>query len=195
MIDIEFAYGMKALFGGLENCGDLAIVKDEKSSCLMVLIDVLGHGSEARTVAMVAEKCLRNCVSDSPIVILQRLHDCLKGSRGAVVSICAVDKTSGSLTHAGIGNISVRIFGAKPTRLVSRDGVVGYGTIRPKENQVQLLPGDIVMMHSDGIKTHFEASECAGLLMEDAEAIVEGTMKRYCLMKDDASCIILKILK
>lgn len=186
---------MKAFLGGLEDCGDLAIVKDEKLSCLMVLIDVLGHGSEARVVAMAAEKCLDNCDSDSPIALLQKLHGCLKGSRGAVVSICAVNKANGFLTHAGIGNIEVRIFGAKPTRLVSRDGVVGYGTIRPKENQVQLFPGDIVMMHSDGIKAHFDATECAGLLMEDAEAIVEGTMRRYGHKKDDASCIILKILK
>ena len=181
--------------GDLLFCGDLAYIKEFDEKCLLALIDVLGHGSEAREVALLAEKCLIGCHEDRPIQIINKLHDCLRGSRGAVVSICEFSKVSGLLTHVGIGNITVRIIGSKPMRLVSRDGIVGYGTISPKEKEILISPGDMVMMHSDGIKEHFDILECSGLFMEDAPTIVKGMMEKFALKNDDASCVILKYLK
>lgn len=195
MIKVDYAMEMKALLGDISQCGDLCFFQEYGDNCFMALIDVLGHGSEARAVAIMAEKCLQECYQKDLISVMNQLHEYLRGTRGAVASICLFNKETRCLSHVGIGNITVRLFGSKPTRMVSRDGVIGYGTIRPKASEVMLSPGDILMMHSDGIKEHFDAIECVGLLKGDAESITLGMMDKYGMKNDDSSCLILKLEK
>jgi len=68
------------------------------------------------------------------------MHNLLKGTREAVISLCRLDKKTGIFLQLGIGNISVRTLGKNSQRLVSRDGIAGYGNIFPKENQITLYP-------------------------------------------------------
>ena len=195
MVRLDSNIILKALLGDVSECGDIGVIHQYEDKCFLALIDVLGHGNEARKVAIIAEEYLNDNYNQELVDIMKGLHEHLKGSRGAVAALCLLDLESYTLTQVGIGNITVRIFGSKNTRLISRDGIVGYGTIRPLLQSTELLPGDTLVLHSDGIKEHFDTLECAGLMNYDASTIAEGILNKFATKNDDASCIVLKFLK
>ena len=192
MPDVDLGMCFKALLGSEEECGDIAVVKKYKNHCFIALVDVLGHGSEARGIALLAKRYLEYSFENELTEIMNGLHHYLKGTRGAVAAVCHLDISTGELSYTGIGNITVRIFGAKPIRLTPKDGIVGYIMARPEEYIVKLYSNDILLMYSDGIKEHFDAFECAGLLKKSAEDIARGILKKFGKKNDDASCVVLK---
>lgn len=191
-IDLGMCY--KAMLGPEWECGDIAVMKQYDNQCFIALIDVLGHGSAARKIALSAKSYLEYNYKGMLTELMNGLHEHLKGTRGAVAAMCHLDILTGELTYVGMGNITVRIFGVKPTRLTPKDGIVGYRMTTPKMIKIKLHPEDIILMYSDGIKEHFDIVECAGLLKEDSQDIASGILKKFGKKNDDASCVVLKYL-
>lgn len=192
MPNVDLGMTFQALLGVESECGDIGVIKEYDNQCFLALVDVLGHGSGAREVALLAKRYLEeNYKKDLPD-ILNGLHEHLKGTRGAVVAMCHLDILTGELTYVGIGNITVRIFGSKPTRLTPKDGVIGYSMTKFQKHSIKLYPGDKILMHSDGIKEHFDVIDCMGILKENAESIAIKILDLFGKKNDDASCIILK---
>lgn len=192
MKKVESAIALRALLGDIKECGDIGFAHQDDNSCFLALIDVLGHGAEAHQVGLRAIEYLQNNYGKQISDILVGLHEHIRGSRGAVVAIVYLDIETGKLTYTGIGNITIRILGVRATRMVLKDGIVGYGEIKPKTQELSLLPGDILLMHSDGLKEHFDVYECQDLLTESVEDIANGLINRYGLRNDDSSCVVLK---
>jgi serine phosphatase RsbU (regulator of sigma subunit) len=174
------------------DCGDTGVIKEFDDQCFLALVDVLGHGPEAHDVALKAQEYLEQNFTEELIDIMQGLHGCLKGTRGAVAALCCLDTETGELIYVGMGNITVRVLGPRASRFVSRDGIVGYMMSSPKEQTLKLFVGDVLVMYSDGIKEHFELSECAGILTGTAKSIAVGLLNQFGKKNDDASCIALK---
>ena len=192
MQKIDYGVKMRALSGGISECGDVGIIREYDDRCFLALVDVLGHGAAARKVALLAEEYLDLHYQKELETVMAGLHEYLRGSRGAVVSLCCLDVQSGTLKHIGIGNITVRIFGARPMQFLSQGGIVGFGSINPCPKTVKLFPGDILLMHSDGIREHFDVTECAKSFAESAENIAAALMDGFRNENDDASCIVMK---
>lgn len=192
MNEVDYAIRLRALIGGPETCGDLGEVYRSGDSCLVWLLDVLGHGAEAHQVALKAQTFLKSQLSDDLKELLNGLHQELSGTRGAVVDICQIDIATGVFSYTGIGNISSRIIGKTNQRLVSRDGIVGFGTIRPQVITGQLRSGDILICHSDGLSGHWDSLVLAGRKHDSAAEIADYLMAQYAGKQDDASCIVLK---
>jgi len=191
-MEIEYAYIMKSLMGGIEYCGDLIYTQEYDNKYFFAAIDVLGHGSDARKLAIKIELYLHDHYKENLLDIMTGLHNNILGSRGAVASLCLIDNT-GLLQHVGIGNISVRIKGSELIRLISRDGIVGYGVVRPTLSETSLKIGDIVLLHSDGIQNRFRWDDCKDLISESAESLALGILNRYQKRDDDASCLAIKV--
>ncbi|MBW1850875.1 MAG: SpoIIE family protein phosphatase, partial [Deltaproteobacteria bacterium] len=156
MLEIDY-YLLKRPLTGLDNeCGDTGIIKTYGNKCFLALIDVLGHGREAYDVSVLAEKYLLENYRRDLIDIMNGLHSHLKGTRGAVVALCRLNLINGGMNYVGVGNITTRIFGSEFLTLIPRDGIVGYTIAAPKEHQVTVCPGDILILYSDGVKEHFD---------------------------------------
>lgn len=195
MKKIEYAISIDPLLKSSSECGDTGRIIEYDHYCFLALIDVLGHGAEARDVAILAEEYLNLNYRKDIMEIMNGLHECLLGSRGAVAALCSLDLETGELKHIAIGNITTRIFGGKSVRIISRDGIVGYGTINPVVQVFSLNAGDTLLLHSDGIKEHFDELDCIGLFKEKAEFITGKILEKYGKNNDDACCIALKYLK
>jgi negative regulator of sigma-B (phosphoserine phosphatase) len=175
-------------------CGDTGVIKEFDGRCFLALVDVLGHGREAHDVALTAQAYLeQNCFKE-PVEVMQGLHTCLKGTRGAVAAICRLDTATGELIYVGMGNIVVRVLGPRAVRFVSRDGIIGYMMSTVKQQALKLLVGDVLVMYSDGIKEHFELSGRPDLLSGSAESIASALFEQFWKQNDDASCIVLRYL-
>jgi len=185
---------LRSLTGPDDECGDTGFIRCGEAECFIALVDVLGHGPEAHAVAVEAEAFLAGNSGEPLVELMQGLHRHLRGSRGAVASLCRLDLAAGNLCFTGIGNITCRIFGAQNQRLVSRDGIVGYMMSQPAQQELQLAPRDVVMLYSDGVREHFEAHDLPGLLTGSAREIVERVMGSFAKGDDDASCLVMRYL-
>ncbi len=192
---IDSAGIVRPLFKTLLESGDLISIYDDRIACLLVLIDVLGHGANARTVAVQASTWLDGHRMEPLLAMINGLHHCLAGTRGAVAAVCRFDAETGILQYTGVGNISLRLVGRQSTSLMTADGVLGYGAVHAEVREMKLFPGTTLIMHSDGISTHFDILECPGILHKPAEEIAETILNRFGMKDDDASCIAMKYLQ
>lgn len=189
---LDYCLLKQALTGLEDECGDTGVIEENGSRCFFALIDGVGHGKEACAAARLAESFLLEDTSRDLVDMMNGLHSHLKGSRGAVAFLCRLDIETGLLRYVGIGNITVRIFGERDYRLVSRDGIIGYMMAGPRENEERLSPGDLIMLSSDGVKEHFDPLEVPGLLKGPARKIAAEMLGRFAKGNDDASCFVLR---
>ncbi len=192
---IECAGAVRPLFRSMSESGDLFAIYENCTTCLLVLIDVLGHGSNARTVAVRAETWLNEHYTEPLSTMISGLHHCLVGTRGAVAAACRFEVDTGILQYAGEGNISLRVVGRQSTSLVVSDGVLGYGALHASVHEMKLYPGSMLIMHSDGVSTHFDILECPEILHKPAGEIAEEILNRFGMKDDDASCVVMKYLQ
>jgi len=192
--DIDCGVALRPLNRYLSESGDSARIYQTVDGCTLILLDVLGHGANARVVAERAERYLDAHSGDGLTELLLGLHTHLLGSRGAVAACCRFDRQTQTLACAGIGNISVKVIRARQESLISRDGVIGYHTIRPHITQTAFKPGDILLMHTDGIKSTVNYALQTALLQKGAGEIADAVLKEYATKTDDACCIVMKYL-
>ena len=190
---VDFHYVFRALANEPE-CGDMGVIRDWDNHCFFGLVDALGHGQEAHDVARLAIDYIEAHCQEDLVVMMRGLHERLKGSKGAVAALCLLNTATGQLLHVGVGNITVKMMGSNPFSFVPRDGVIGFQIPAPRLNTRTVFPGDLLIMHSDGIREHFSPLDHAGLLEGDARGVA-GRLLDHCSKRDDdASCIVLRVL-
>lgn len=184
-----------SLTGKICECGDTGLIRESDGEKFLALVDALGHGKLAHEVADLAEEYLEANHRENLVELMEGLHVCLKGTRGAVAAFCRLDLMTGELRYAGMGNITVRVLGPHASKFVPREGILGYMISTPREETSKLSVGDILLMYSDGVHEHIDICEYPQLLIGTASAIATNVIGRFGKGDDDASCIVLRYKK
>lgn len=192
MANIDLHIIQQALTGFDDECGDLGFSINEGNTCFFALVDALGHGKAAFEIATMARAYFETCYHNEPSDVIKGLHEHLKGTRGAVAAVCRLNLDTGCLIYSGMGNITLRIQGSTPVRLVTREGIIGYMIPTPKQQETRLFLGDILLMSSDGIREHYDPDGYPGLFSGSAKNIAEGMIDQLGKKNDDTSCIVLR---
>ena len=192
MTELDVYIAEQALTGEPEECGDLGFVKTMGTECLIALVDALGHGKTAHGIAVNAQACLEENYHRPVTEIITRIHQRLKGTRGAVAAVCRLNISTGSLVYSGLGNISIRILGSQQKRLMVKDGILGYMIPTPQKGEDLLIQGDLLVLSSDGIREHYDPDNFPDLFTGSAENIANSLIKNLGRQSDDASCIVLR---
>ena len=173
--------------------GDQWIIVRSGDSLSLMVVDGLGHGVKAHEAATAAVKLFLVHSQDQPGVILVRLHEALRNSRGAALAIARVNLLTGAVMYAGIGNVAgviVRMDGQQHG-LVSNNGTIGAESISVKEFQYQWQLGEMFIMHSDGLRTRWSVKDRPGL-SACHPAIIAAVLHRDNLRgRDDATVVVL----
>jgi negative regulator of sigma-B (phosphoserine phosphatase) len=182
---------------GEDSSGDLSVVEPLPSGVLIGVIDGLGHGIEAAKAAAQASATVRQCAGEPIESVLQRCHEALKGTRGAVITLFEMNKERESLTWTGVGNIEGRIWPAVPGATLIRQspplrgGVVGHAMPKLSSTVLPLSRGDLVILSTDGISNDFyEEFRLEGTVQQIADDILE----EYWTAKDDALVLVARYL-
>lgn len=200
-------------FPGEAICGDKMGAFFSTHGCWLVLADGLGHGRKAYEAAAkvvsivehVAELGARlvDPPSGSPITttsvslpaLFFAINEHMRETVGAAVCIAHVLPDNGVVRFAGVGNALLRRIGSTETRMVCRDGIVGQLNQRrtaPNPVEFVLMPGDLLLLTSDGVIDRFGTAEYPGLLSQNSATVARTVVERFAKMNDDASCLALR---
>jgi len=172
--------------------GDAVVIKQLEQGLFLAIVDVLGHGPEAHELTHVIADYLTRYGAPNVCVVLSHLHRHLKGSRGAAVGLCAIDTATCRVDYAGIGNTSIRRFGKTETRLVSQDGVLGQNMRTPRLQTLQMEPGDLIVLYTDGVSDRFSSDDYPGVLRHQPAQVAHNIVQRFGKAHDDAACIAVR---
>lgn len=187
--EIPAVDGLALAMAGETESGDAWGCARDGSVLLILLVDGLGHGTEAAVAANTAIRELQPGLE--PGHLLARLHGALQSTRGAAAAAARVDLASGLVDYAGIGNIAGTIVeGTRSRSLVSMPGIVGHRAQRVKSFAYELPPGGLLIMHSDGVRGGWDLSSYPGLLLRDPLVIASTIIRDFERGRDDVSVVV-----
>jgi hypothetical protein len=192
---LEWGWAGAALEGEGES-GDVHVVADFAEGVLVGAIDGLGHGIEAAAAAREAARVLAAHAGEPLASLVERCHEALRGTRGAVMSLASFD-ARGSMTWAGVGNVDAILLrgGAAPGRrreaLTARGGIVGYHLPSLHPSTLPVSSGDLLVLATDGVHDGFVDDLP---LRGAARALAEEILARHARGSDDALVVVARYL-
>jgi negative regulator of sigma-B (phosphoserine phosphatase) len=177
--------------------GDLAVFAPSTAGGLVAVIDGLGHGDAAADAAELAAEIITRYADFPPQQMLDRCHEELRRTRGAVMTLAWFDLQARTMAWTGVGNVEARFVragagaDARHSSPVVLGGVVGYNLPQVRMSTVELEPGDAVAMATDGVEADFSMSLESGV---PAQQLAERVLERHGKGTDDALAAVVRYL-
>lgn len=189
---LDWAWAGAALPGERES-GDVHVVAPFAGGTLVAVLDGLGHGPEAALASRAAARVLVAHAGEPVAALVERCHDALRPTRGAVMSVASFQAAEGAMTWVAVGNVEGLLLRAAPAAerareaILARGGVVGYQLPPLRPVTVPVSIGDTLVLATDGIRSGFVAGlEARG----DPQQVADAIFARYARGTDDALVLV-----
>ena len=178
-------------------CGDLHLIKPITDGVLAAVLDGLGHGAEAATAAKTAIAVLESHAEEPLAALVNRCHEALTKTRGAVMTVATLRWFKDQLAWLGVGNVEAillradRQAKARSDRVLLRSGLVGYQLPVLRATTLALAPDDLLIFATDGI----DAAFAEGLVCSDSpQQLADDILERHFKGHDDALVLVVRYL-
>jgi anti-sigma regulatory factor (Ser/Thr protein kinase)/serine/threonine protein phosphatase PrpC len=160
-----------------------------------IVVDGLGHGPSAAEAAHEALRIFELYPEMGPAELLDEMHHGMQKTRGAAIAIAEADISKGVLRFSGVGNIAAYILsaGQKARAMVSHNGTVGHVVSRVQEFTFPWKPNDLLVMHSDGVSSHWDVEKFPGLLGREPALIASIIHEQAVRGRDDATVLTARL--
>ena len=184
---------------GEQACGDAWAMRAgrlaEEATSFM-LADGLGHGPDAACAANLAVAIFAKNALRSPGEILRLIHEGLHGGRGAAVAVAQVSGAAVAprvVRYAGVGNISGLILSGEDSHnLASYNGTAGLEVRKIEEFIYPWPQGSTLVLHSDGVATHWALQDYPGLAQKHPALIAGVLFRDFQRPRDDSTVLVAK---
>lgn len=162
------------------------------ASTLLAVVDGLGSGPAAAQAAEAALASVEQNREKPLREIFVLCHRALQATRGVVMALVCVDHHKASLSFAGVGNIGFSAASSEPMKPVSPNGLLGHRMPTLLEYRYQCTPGDLVVLHTDGISSRFVLhGGVAALSWSPPQELAQRIVKRFGRDDDVAVAVLL----
>jgi anti-sigma regulatory factor (Ser/Thr protein kinase) len=176
---------------GEDVCGDGWCVRHLADGLMALIADGLGHGPIAAEAARAAIAAFDDNPQADPAAALEAIHDGLRHTRGAAVAIADVRPGSQVVKYAGVGNIAaVMIQNGTSRQAVSHNGTLGHRAQHFREFAYPWTPGGLIVMHSDGLISHWSLDGYAGLKQRDPVVVAAILYRDFSRQRDDVTVLV-----
>jgi anti-sigma regulatory factor (Ser/Thr protein kinase) len=184
---------------GEEVSGDGWAVESQGGRHFLLAVDGLGHGpfaaeAAARAVRAFLEGAGRGCPER-----LEAIHEALRPTRGAAGAVAELRPREGLTLFTGVGNISASIHppkqGAPSRRLVSHHGTLGHQANRFQEFSYPWTKGSLLILHSDGLSTHFKLEDYPGLSPRHPALTAAVLYRDFNRRNDDLLVLVARVVE
>ena len=173
--------------------GDGWAVSQGRGKVVVFVVDGLGHGPEAATAAREAIATVERVAHQAAADIMDAVHRALRPTRGAAAAVALLQPESELCVFCGSGNIAGSIRGGGSTRsMVSHNGTLGHQVRKIQEFQYPFPKGSLLLMHSDGIGTHWDLAGYPGLEARHPAFVAAALYRDYFRGRDDATVVALR---
>ncbi len=176
-------------------CGDGWHLDWQDRRLTVTLIDGLGHGLLASEAADLGTAAAAEAGPLPPNEMIERIHARMSRTRGGAVAVFSCDLGSGAAQFAGIGNISASVHGpGVPSRgMVSHPGIVGGQYRRMQPFLSQVMPGMLLVMHSDGLQTRWNLEQYDGLFFRHPAVVAAVLHRDFDRGRDDTGVVAVRL--
>jgi anti-sigma regulatory factor (Ser/Thr protein kinase) len=187
------ASGINVPYPGEHVSGDAWALATTPERTLVLVADGLGHGARAAAASEAAVAIFRERTDRQPVEILEAVHDGLRPTRGAAVAIAEVSRRRDVVRFAGIGNIAGTVLsGDRTWSLVSHHGTAGHDVRRVQEFSYPWPPGATLVLHSDGLVSHWTLDRYPGLAARHPMLIAGILYRDFRRGRDDTTVVVLR---
>jgi anti-sigma regulatory factor (Ser/Thr protein kinase) len=174
--------------------GDAWVVRDFADGSICGVVDGLGHGRIAAEAAAPIIETVRTVQQAmNPVALIEAAHQAARPTRGAAFGVAVIEGEAGKVRFAGIGNVAaVVVDGDRRRHLVSYSGILGQGYHKVAEFTHPWSPTAALVLHSDGIATHWDLGQYPGLAARDPSLIAGVLYRDFTRGRDDATVIVVK---
>lgn len=170
--------------------GDAFVVRRSNSELLVGLIDGLGHGPLAQKAALAAQQYVQSHEAQPLDKIFLGVGRACKATRGVVMALARF-KSSGTLEFAALGNIEVRAWtGEQRLPFVFKRGFLGSIETNVHMQEFPWNSEWLLVMHSDGLRTHWQWSDFPGIETDSAQVAASRLMRTLAAENDDATVLV-----
>jgi phosphoserine phosphatase RsbX len=186
-----------ATHAGEGRSGDVAVFAPSERGGLTAVIDGLGHGDPAADAAEAAAEIILEHADEAPQALLERCHEALQRTRGAVMTLAWFDVGARTMAWTGVGNVEARFVRAAGGPEARHDspvvlgGVVGFTLPQVRIGTIGLEAGDAVAFATDGVRADYSSSLEPGV---PAQALAERVLSRHGKGTDDALAVVVRYL-
>jgi anti-sigma regulatory factor (Ser/Thr protein kinase) len=175
-------------------CGDDWACRLRDGRIALMVADGLGHGLAAHDASRAATEVFSGAHEETPRRVIEDTHAALRAYRGAAVAVLAVDIERRVARYCGVGNISAVIVHPSGGRqsLVSSNGTAGHAAARLQEFSYPVPPSSLLLMHSDGLGTHWDVARYPGLAARQPSVIAGVLYRDHSRRRDDVTLVIAK---
>jgi hypothetical protein len=178
---------------GEDVAGDAWTMQEAGGQRRLMVVDGLGHGSGAATAAQAALRVAEQGPGLDPVALLESVHTALRPTRGAAAAVAAVSPATASGIFAGIGNIRSFVHTSDGERsLVSHNGTLGHQVRKFQPFEFKFAKRALLIMHSDGIATHWSLADYPGLTRHHPGVIAGAIYRDHARVRDDATIVVLR---
>ncbi len=180
---------------GETECGDRTLVRRQGGLALLAVVDGLGHGPLAAQAARICTRFLEDeaDLALDPVAWLRRMHELLRGTRGAAAGLMRVDVEHGVAAAAGMGNVRMARISARSDNrdlhATQTDGVLGFNWRSPFQTQISLATQDLLLLASDGLPSHIGPHEMPELRRSPPTLLACELVEKFGKFHDDACCL------
>lgn len=195
-VRLEWNAASRALPGSGKS-GDLHLVELFTNGGLAAVVDGLGHGEEAFQAALTAINTLERHPDESVISLVNRCHEALRTTRGAVMTLVSFNFVENFVTVLGIGNVETVLLRAnsstKPPAetVLLRGGVVGFQLPALIASIFTISPGDTLVFCTDGIDPAFTNGLAVN---EQPKQLAPRILREYFMGNDDAMVLVARFI-
>ena len=193
---VEWAIASRPLPGELR-CGDAHVVRALPGGVLAAVMDGLGHGRLAAQAALRAARILARHRQERPVPLMRRCHDALADTRGVTMTLARFEATSATMSWLGVGNVQGVLLRRGEWRrmaseaLLLRAGVVGHHIPVLRESTVSVMPGDLLMLATDGVRPDFVQSVIPA---QPVQALADRILAQHVKDTDDGLVLVARYL-
>jgi len=157
------------------------------------MVDGLGHGEQAEVAGKAAVEYVTKHLDDPLVEILEGCNKAIHHTRGVAMGLASVDDSAGTMQFAGVGNTRARLISVatgKSYFLASTYGIVGGGFRSVTAENVDLSPGDLFLMYTDGLKEMFDISCYPSLRTVDVQELADTMLADWKRKSDDGAILV-----
>jgi anti-sigma regulatory factor (Ser/Thr protein kinase) len=171
-------------------CGDAWSSHTDAQGHTLFMVDGLGHGPDAALAASEAVRQFLLSRDAPPDAIVHAVHRALRPTRGGAVAAARIDWRRRCVVFAGLGNIAGAVVArsGETRRMVSHNGTAGHNA---RKIQAFEYPASdsMLVMHSDGVGTHWALDRYAGLLNAHPMLVAAVLYRDHARGRDDATVL------